>query len=149
MSSAQRLLALDPGETTGWSVWDYSDRQPLTYVAHGMIAGGLVGFIEWWPVIPDELLPTEVVCESFVLDGRTAFPNVTPLRIEGALAALWHGPVTLQRNTYKMHGPDDLLKRIGLWWKGAGHDRDSARHAIAYCITRRHMPTLMWLHPPT
>lgn len=149
MSGAQRLLSLDPGETTGWAVWDYSDRQPLTHVAHGMIAGGLLGFIEWWPGMIEECHPSEVVAESFILDGRTAFPNVTPLRIEGALAALWRGPVALQRNVYKAHAPDELLKRVGLWWPGKGHDRDAARHAIAYTVTRKHIPTLMWLHPPT
>lgn len=148
MSGAARLLALDPGETTGWSMWVFSDTQPLTEEDHGMIPGGLIGFINWWRMRPDYLLPTEVVAESFVLDGRTAFPNVTPLRIEGALAALWNGLLTLQRNVFKRHAPDELLKELGYWWKGAGHDRDSARHAIAYCITRKHMPTLMKLYPP-
>ncbi|MBG6106624.1 hypothetical protein [Frigoribacterium sp. CG_9.8] len=145
MSAARRLLALDPGETTGWSIWRYGDETPLTHVEHGMQAGGLRGFIQLMHERDGQF--DEVVAESFILDGRTAFPNITPLRIEGALAALWHGPVTLQRNVFKRHAPDALLKELGLWWKGPGHDRDSARHAIAYLLGKKHMPTLLSIYP--
>lgn len=142
------ILGLDPGESTGWSVWEYGQTFAPQELAHGIIAGGLAGFIRWWRLNIDEGAWDEVVCESFRLDGRTDFPNVTPLRIEGALAVLW--PEThFQPNTMKLHLSDRKMKELGLWWKGPGHDRDSMRHVFAYLKTnRRHRPTLELWRPP-
>ncbi len=139
-----RLLALDPGGTTGWSSWVYDSLTPLRHVDHGMIPNGLDGFIQWWESTAGGE-PDEVVSETFVLDGRTARPDVTPLKVEGALSVLFPGWIG-QRNVMKAHAPDQLLKDKGIWWPGAGHDRDSARHAIAWAKTTRHMPTLRWLY---
>ena len=145
----RRLLALDPGQTTGWSLWEYDESTPLRHVSHGMQAGGLEGLIAWWRRCEVRCEWDEVVCESFVLDGRTLYPDVTPLRIEGALTALWPEGVTFQRNNMKAHATDAKLKELGLWWPGAGHDRDSARHALAYMKTAvRHIPTIKWAYPP-
>lgn len=136
------LLALDPGGTTGWSTWHYDAVTPLTHVSHGMVPGGIRGFIDWFKRERVDLLDWDVVVsETFVLDGRTASPDITPLKIEGALSVLtpdWVG----QRNVMKAHATDDLLKRSGLWWPGAGHDRDSARHALAWAKTHFHRPTI-------
>ena len=132
------LLALDPGRSTGWSVWEYGDTKPLTHLEHGTIAGGLEGFIDF---AMGKHGYDEVVAETFRLDGRTVKPDVTPLRIEGALTTLFPGWVG-QPNSHKVHAPDALLKRAGLWWPGKGHDRDSARHALAYMKLRRHLPTI-------
>lgn len=140
------LLALDPGGTSGWSFWRFSDTEPLAHVDHGMISGGNRGFIRWW----DETNggdPDIVVAEIFVDDHRTVSPDTTPLRIEGALDVLFPAWVG-QRNVMKAHAPDSLLKEHDLWWPGAGHDRDSARHAIAYMKTIRHLPTLRAYWPP-
>ncbi|MGO2150810.1 MAG: hypothetical protein ACTH32_06370 [Microbacterium gubbeenense] len=151
--STRRILAVDPGGTTGWSLWLMREAAPIEHVEHGMIPGGVDGFITWatesgfvghyaeWPDLT-------VVSETFVLDGRTRKPDVTPLKIEGALSVLFPGWVG-QRNTFKSHAPDELLKAHGLWWKGAGHDRDSARHAIAYAKARKHLPTIekFWPRP--
>ena len=141
-----RFLSLDPGELTGWSLWEMFADSPLRNLDHGTIHGGLSGFCAWWREAPKDW--DFIVAESFVLDGRTPKPNVTPLRIEGALHMAWAPmPIVFQRNTQKAQAPDDLLKRNGLWWTGEGHDRDSARHAIAYARNIVHIPTLEWLHP--
>ena len=139
------LLALDPGGTTGWSRWSYDAFTPLRHIDHGQIAGGLVGFVKWWEK-QDECDIDEVVSESFVLDGRTTAPDVTPLRIEGALAVLWPG-VIYQRNSYKAHAPNEKIKALGLWWRGEPHAVDTARHALALMKVRKHMPTLRWAYP--
>jgi len=151
------LLAMDPGGTptsaksrsaTGWSLWTYDESVPLSHVAHGMVPGDQSVFKRWWLTEAQHMGAERVVCESFVLDGRTQYPDVTPLKIEGALEALTDLPITFQRNVMKAHAPDALLKRLDLWWPGAGHDRDSARHAIAYMKTGiRHRPTLEMLYP--
>lgn len=144
------LLALDPGGTTGWSTFFYDATTPLQLIAQGQWERGIYGFIAQYQEALQRYEVNEVVSESFVLDGRTANPDVTPLRIEGAIAALTpaHVPVVYQRNTFKSHADDLLLKRAGLWFVGQEHSRDSARHAVAFLKTRRHMPTLRALWPP-
>lgn len=144
------LLSVDPGGSTGWALFYFDAGQRLTHIEHGTIPGGLDGFIGWWrhDPISRQLTPGQdiVVAEGFRLDGRTVSPDLTPVAILGALRVLWPNYVT-QMNTQKAQAPDDLLKRADLWWPGKGHDRDAARHAIAYTRNIVHIPTLEWLHP--
>lgn len=136
------LLALDPGGTTGWSLWRYDALTPAMPLEHGQITGGVEGFVAWWRDSDIEAEADEIVAESFILDGRTLYPDLTPKLIEGALVALWGGPLHYQRNTFKAHAPDATLKRLGFWWKGEQHARDSARHALAFLKVRKHLPTV-------
>lgn len=145
MSDNVRLLVFDPGGTTGWSVWDMVWHRPLELLAHGMQKGGVRGFGQVFRQLVDEWHPTRVVSESFILDGRTAFPDLTPKEVEGAIAVLWDGAVVLQRNTEKRHAPDSMLKRLGFYFPGDGHDRDSVRHAIAHAFILGHPPTVEWV----
>ena len=134
------LVAYDPGETTGYSWWGYDVDVPLYILSAGQINGGLEGFLKHAPLEADI-----VVCESFILDGRTPNPNLTPLKIEGALEALKERTgyeLHFQRNNFKKHVSDQLLKRYDLWMPSYPHAMDSMRHALAYMKTSMHMPTL-------
>lgn len=136
------LLALDPGRTTGASLWKYSDTEPLECTWHGQIMYGVKGFILY---MLDHVDPDIVVAEQFVLDGRTPNPDVTPLKIEGAMMAHYDPDFTLiafQRNNFKKHVSNELLKAHDLYWKGEQHAMDSARHALAFMKVNKHMPTL-------
>lgn len=141
------ILGLDPGGTTGWSLWQYDALTPPRPIEHGQVSGGLDGFLEWWEGDDMGYRSMEVVSESFRLDGRTPKPDVTPLRIEGALRVL-RPDVIYQPNTMKMHLTDDRIKALGLWWKGEPHAIDSMRHVWALMRARRHMPTLLCGWPP-
>lgn len=135
------MLALDPGKTTGWSFWEYGETTPATCLKHGQVEDGLDGYLEHI----DKMEADIIVAEQFILDGRTPNPDVTPLKIEGALASYSHGlnvPLVLQRNNFKKHVSNELLKEHGLYWKGEPHAMDSARHALAYLKTQHHYPTL-------
>ena len=132
------LRALDPGKTTGWSEWHYDAMTTLTLLDYGQISGGSRGLIAWWQSRPE---PDEVVAETFVDDHRTMSPDLTPVRIEGALDVLFPGWIG-QRNSYKAHADDVMLKRTGLWFVGQPHATDSGRHALAFQKTRRHLPTI-------
>lgn len=141
----RRLIAFDPGKTTGVSLWQYDSDTPLSLVGSGQIEGGVDGFIEYF--YPKGMfLPWDViVSESFVLDGRTPNPDVTPLKIEGILEAHAHRTgalVRFQRNNFKAHVDNDLLKKFELYKPGQPHAMDSMRHALAYMKTSHHMPTL-------
>ncbi|MGN6324508.1 hypothetical protein [Pseudolysinimonas sp.] len=146
LASDERLFVLDPGETTGWAVFDMFWDRPLEHLAHGMQTGGIYGVVDLVKEVVPRWLPTRVIAEEFVDDGRTEHPNVEPLRVEGVLAAMWHPrPVFLQRNNYKRHAPDTMLEHLGFKWPGKGHDRDAARHAIAHAFTIGHPPTIQWV----
>lgn len=134
------LLALDPGGTTGYSLWWYDAITPLRPIEHGQTPDGVEGFIHWWNT-QDTHLWDEIVSERFVLDGRTARPDTTPLKIEGVLM-VERPDVIFQPNGFKAAVPDAVLKRLGFWWKGQQHARDSARHALAYLKARGHRPTM-------
>jgi hypothetical protein len=136
-----RTLVLDPGVTTGWMIADYYEDRLLEHVAHGMQGGGVLGLKDLWPSLLDFGF-VRIVSESFILDGRTAFPDLTPKEVEGALAWGWDGSLFLHRNTYKRFCPDSMLERLGWYWPGAGHDRDAARHAFAAGIVFGHRPTI-------
>lgn len=135
------LLALDPGKTTGWSIWKYDHETPATCTMYGQVEGGVEGYYEMFYKFAADI----IVAESFVLDGRTPNPDITPLRIEGVLYAQSRQfgiPVEMQRNNFKKHVSDELLKKHALWWKGKPHASDSARHALAWFKTHKHTPTL-------
>lgn len=125
-------------------MWEYDETHAPRHLDHGMVKDGLQGFIRWWDGALLDQPWDEVVCELFRLDGRTSYPDTTPLKIEGALAVLW--PEThFQPNTMKLHLSDRKMKELGLWWPGKGHDRDSMRHVFAFLKTRHHRPTLeLW-----
>jgi hypothetical protein len=141
----KNLIAFDPGKTTGMSIWQYDSDTPLTHIAHGQIENGLEGFLEYF-YPKGKFLPWDViVSESFVLDGRTSNPDTTPLRIEGALLSHAHRTnvlVRLQRNNFKAHVDNDLLRKFELYWPAEQHAMDSARHALSYMKTSLHRPTL-------
>jgi hypothetical protein len=132
-----RLLALDPGKTTGWSLWHYDAITPLTLDQRGQVEGGLAGLLQFMARVDID----EVVAETFRLDGRTPKPDVTPLRIEGALSVVFPGWIG-QANTCKRSADDLFLKRNQLWFSGLPHATDSARHALHLLKVRRHMPTI-------
>ena len=142
----RHLLALDPGRTTGMSIWQYDAETPLTLVGSGQIENGVEGFLEYLYPDPIKYMNWDViVSESFVLDGRTPNPDVTPLHIEGILESHAHRTGCLlrfQRNNFKAHVDNDLLKKFGLYIPGKPHAMDSMRHALAYMKTSRHMATL-------
>jgi hypothetical protein len=145
------ILGLDPGLSTGFSIWHYDAITPPQPLEHGTITGGHRGLANWWRDRLDAnegaLQWDEVVSESFIPDGRTAFPEIDPLRSEGVLYALFPS-VVFQRNLYKAHVTDEKIKELGLWWPGSGHDRDSLRHVFAYLKTRGHVPTqMLWKRP--
>lgn len=137
------ILAIDPGLATGWSTWAYDPERPLMRLDYGLVQGGVAGWIEWMTSTLGLLRPDVTVCESFKLDGRTKFPEVEPLRIEGALLAVYDAlslpSVIWQPNSTKVQVQDAVLKRTGFWltgkdvgWADARDVNDSQIHALAY-----------------
>jgi len=145
-----RMLAFDPGGTTGWSYWEYDALTPLTLLEYGQIAGGIYGFGRWIRSTGRHMVVDEIVSESFHRDDRTDKPEETAKWVEGAIMLWWGSdgiPVIWQRNTYKGHATDDFLKEHGLYMKGQRHARDSFRHAVASVKVRQHAPSFRRFWP--
>jgi len=158
-----RLLALDPGKVTGWSLWAYDPAKKghALRLNYGLVPDGVQGFITWWNT--DRPIPvSRVVCEKFSLDQRTKSPDLTPTYIEGALLALCSVPITWQPTSAKRKVQDAVLKRtpvngnqVSLWLTGSDKKirhsdardvNDSQIHALAY-LKGVHRPTAEWLFP--
>lgn len=149
-TSRRYLLAIDPGGTSGWALFTFSDAEPLTLVECGMVSGGLRGFKKWWlSSWPAQVYRTYqgiLVVEDFLRDGRTVHPDLQALEIISGLRMVLDTFI-LQRNQEKGHAPDAFLKKWGLWQPGKGHDRDAIRHGFAWARTNRHMPTIKHYWP--
>jgi hypothetical protein len=150
------LLSLDPGGTTGWEISSYTDTNAIVPHDGGQIPNGVDGFVEW--MLSDEMwkLPmmdshnegVTVVSESFQLRPGVKNPDVTPLRIEGALTALLGpGAVTYQQPATKALVPDQKLRDVGLWIPGQRHRMDARIHALAWGARNKHLPTLQLYWP--
>lgn len=165
-----RLLALDPGLETGAALMEYSPTRAPSLVARWQILDGVPGFVDWWFSRESGHID-EIVCESFILDPEETHPDVTPLRIEGALIALnsllvgppivWqprnlkaelvgnHYPPAAKTKAQRQRVRFDFLDRFGLF-KAGDHftdSNDAITHAIVNLKLRKHAPTLAQFYP--
>lgn len=136
-----KLLCLDPGETTGWSLFE--NGVPTR--------AGQVKTIEDWFVIMelfDTTQPTHVIYENYRVYAnkfdRHAFSEVYTLRLIGAIefmcSVLYKIPYTNQMAVQaKGFVTDDKLKQWGYYNMGPKHARDSLRHGIYYLLFNKEL----------
>lgn len=153
------ILSLDPGGTTGWALSMLSDTEPLEFVDGGQIPNGVDGFVEWYrinstitwatsgalrPVLSQpDLFGLTIVSENFQLRPSVKNPDVTPLRIEGALSVLApQDRLVYQQPAQKSLVGDQKLKELGFWIPGQRHQMDARIHALVYAVRQKHLPTL-------
>lgn len=142
-----RLLALDPGNDTGWALfvdgklteWGQSDTCEDT--------GGSCGvscqiFWKELPALFDKTRPTQVIMENYRVYShkleRHTFSEVPTLRLIGGIDFLcWlQGiPIYYQMATqHKSFVSDAKLKSWGLWKEGMRHSRDAIRAGIYFLM---------------
>lgn len=146
-----RLLALDPGMATGWSLWAVPEETAMERVNYGLIPGGVAGFVKWARANTGGIMAAHrLVVERFVPGPGPL--NYEPLKIEGAIQALLepHQRITWHLRSDKAHVPDPLLVQHDLWvtgrdprvqWEDGRDVNDSQIHALAWG-KRHHYPTL-------
>jgi len=146
----QRLLCLDPGETTGWALFEN---------------GLLTKCDQEKTVDTDKLIwhnleklfyahkPTQVVCEDYRIYAhkleRHSNSQVMTLRLIGGIDLLcenndamrdagfgWFSiPIHYQMAAQaKGFITDDRLKDWGMWQEGMKHSRDAIRHGLYYLV---------------
>jgi len=136
-----RLLSLDPGQTTGWTVWDCTPGQDDVRIAHGQLTSwGMKEGVRNFAALLDQYLPTFAVYESYhIYDWKLeshSFSDVPTLRIIGGMETQLIQrdiPFTTQSaQVAKTFVDDERLKKFGYWEKGLKHSRDAHRHAIYF-----------------
>lgn len=135
-----RLLALDPGETTGFATFIGSDRT---------VHWEEIDQIKTWPMIDvvqnltnlfDQTKPNAVVMESYrVYSWMTeshAWSPVNTVQIIGCIQTLciqrmipyYFQTAQIAKNFFT----DEKLKEYGLYVKGVRHGRDATRHGAYF-----------------
>ena len=139
----QVILSLDPGGTTGYTLFVVSEDEQLEIMMQGQIKDGLKGFLDFhWDVLEDFKID-KIICESFTLREGIYGADLTPVSIIGALEALY--PTTeliYQEPKLKPLCDDTRLKKMGFHIPGKPHMMDAVRHGIIYLRNNRHKPTL-------
>jgi hypothetical protein len=135
----KRIVALDPGGTTGWATWTDGPQEEWSW--------GQIGPQEHHKELNDflGLQQTQdfiLVCETF--DFRQHDNNRTKVNLISreyiGVAKLFAAermstPVVLQTPAQaKTFVTDEKLKAMDLWVPGKVHARDALRHLITYMV---------------
>lgn len=130
------LLALDPGETTGWSIFQ---DQKLLASGQAVTKPIETGY-DWLHKTFEQFRPTQVVFESYRVYSWKAqshtFSDLHTSQFIGAIQVVCHQyQVPFFQQTAqiaKQFSTDEKLKLWGFYIKGQKHARDSLRHATYY-----------------
>ena len=135
----ERVLTLDPGDTTGWAMLEHGS------LAHsGQVAGTTARITELF----DLYAPTLVIFEEFVLypwkSAQQSFSNLPTARLIGAIELLAEQrriPVLGQgANLAKGVIDDQKLKNLFLYQSGKRHANDAIRHAVYAMCCNKQLP---------
>ena len=143
----QRVMAVDPGKSTGIVVGDFHDDHEFSIVHLQQLKHE-----HWMSNVYDilttynEYAPDVTVCEQFDLrPGNNFLADLTPVKINSVLEweigdIVWQTPAMAKTTM-----PDHVLKSLGFWPTGstvgqpdADDARDAGRHLFLWAVTKRH-----------
>ena len=158
----ERLLCLDPGETTGWALFEKSKLSNWGQIKTVIDDKILWDNLEDLFIIQE---PTAIICEDYRIYqhklARHSFSPVLTLRLIGGIDALcllgWYaylGPHYIDeyggnRDYYERHTcpiyyqmamqakgfiTDEKLQQWGFWQEGMRHSRDAIRHGCYFLL---------------
>ena len=136
-----RILALDPGGTTGFKIW--SDE--VGFVGGQLINGHMKDghHEELWSML-NNLYPTVVIYEAFEYRNRARAGLVLDSREYIGIIRLWgeitDGAVLVKQTASQAKGfvNDAILKKGSLWVPGNPHENDAMRHLVYYLVNGKH-----------
>nr|DAU39245.1 MAG TPA: Putative Holliday junction resolvase [Caudoviricetes sp.] len=143
----QRVMAVDPGKSTGIVVGDFHDDREFSIIHVQQFK-----YEHWTASVYDilntrnEFSPDIVVCEQFDLrPGNNFLADLTPVRINAVLEweigdIVWQTPAMAKTTM-----PDHVLKLLDFWPTGASvgqpdadDARDAGRHLFLWAVAKRH-----------
>lgn len=141
------ILALDPGESTGYCIFNWPHTRqvkPRENLESYLVAAGQIASRDI--VVQNEELdklickfrPERVIYEKFMLYGHKAASQIgsdmfTPQVIgQIQVVAAEHGTPVISNSAQnvKLFYTDKKIKEHGLWQPGLKHARDAIRHAL-------------------
>lgn len=142
-----RIISLDPGETTGYAIWDDSKLTEAGQLATHTVKGSVNKLREWFSTQSFEGTfyndkDVLVVMEEYrVYSHKTqdhAQSTLHTARLIGAIECL----LTLRGIPYVMQGAgltkafctDEKLKDWDFWIRGERHARDAIRHGAYWLV---------------
>ena len=134
-----RLLVLDPGNTTGYALF-----KEHTLSAYGEVETIKDDILRWDNLFElfDLTKPTYVVCENYRIYqqklARHSFSPVHTLRLIGGIdLCSWNDRIPIHyqmASQAKAFVTDDKLKEWGFWKEGMRHSRDAIRHGLYFLL---------------
>lgn len=151
------ILAVDPGLTTGFSI--YRPRVERLALRN---QGGEEDFEshqfskemflhEWLPEAVKEF--DTIVCENFIITAQTAKKSQAPWSLEQIGVLRWLATqqgarFVLQKPAEALaFGSDAKLKKLGWYKRGRGHANDAARHMVLYTVRKGLVDPALFLTP--
>lgn len=121
-------LSCDPGETTGWSIWEDMER----------LEQGELDMIGFMTMIEERAHEWDmIIYESYALRRSSAkamigseFETPQVIGVIKWVAHKNHLKVVKQSPSLKSFFDNDRLKQLDLYDRGQRHSRDSVRHAL-------------------
>lgn len=141
-----RVLALDPGETTGWSFFAREQMEPYSHWTledWGQLpTWPMEKTVENFPALVSRLRPDYIIHERYGIYGwKTndhSWSEVPTLQIIGGMkmiAMMNKIPFSEQTAQAAKHFcTDDNLRKWGLYHQGQKHARDSVRHGAYFIL---------------
>ena len=137
------ILALDPGNTTGFCIFDITDGVPRLK-DYGQITTVKDDIIQWDSLTKffDEHFFNIMVCENYRIYQqkleRHSFSPVLTLRLIGGIeyyASIHEVPIHYQMASQaKAFVTDEKLRHWEFYQEGMKHCRDAIRHAIYFML---------------
>lgn len=136
--SSETIVAVDPGETIGYAVFQSSCLRYHVQVS----ADDIWGAAKWLEVFIKKFTPKVVVVEDYRIYSWRAkqhtWSNLFTPRLIGGLEVLcgMHDVplIKQQPQAAKQFCTDARLKSWGYWIKGEPHTRDAIRHGCYYLL---------------
>ncbi len=150
----KRIVALDPGGTTGWAYWQDTPIRTSNESPWDHFTAGQIGPEEHHEQLFAhlEFLHTSdytIVCESFEFRQGQQRHNIRLdskeyIGVVKLLGQQRNLPVVFQTAALgKGFVSDEKLKVMGLWIPGKQHARDALRHLIYYMVVKQHHKELI------
>lgn len=137
------LIAIDPGELSGWAVVDTETGDVLESAELTEFEVGTR--VEWYL---NRYPSAQIVMEKFTITPETGKKSQQPtaLYIIGSVRYLYYkytgNIVPLQTPAdAKSFSTNEKLKAVGLWHVGGeGHAKDALRHALLWMVRHNELP---------
>jgi hypothetical protein len=139
-----RILAFDPGETTGACNFYGAELKEAVQLPTGLMPTAAVAVRNWINQYTEEtgFKPDAIVIENYrVYSWKTddhAWAEMHTSRLIGAIELICHdlGIPLHKQSAQNAKGfcTDDKLKAWGFWMRGERHARDAIRHAVFYLL---------------